>query len=81
MKKGEKEIFQRRYFEHTTVSENDLNLHLHYIHYNLLKHGLVNNIRDWEIHLSINLLNGSFYDENRGTNDDDIKNIRNLNFE
>ena len=36
--KGEKSIWQRRYFEHTIINEEDLNKHIDYIHYNPMKH-------------------------------------------
>ena len=38
IKKREKGIWQRRYWEHTIRNENDLNIHLDYIHYNSYKH-------------------------------------------
>ena len=38
IKKREKGIWQRRYWEHTIRNENDLYRHLDYIHYNPVKH-------------------------------------------
>ena len=38
LKKGEKGIWQRRYWEHTIRDEKDLYTHLDYIHYNSMKH-------------------------------------------
>ena len=32
--KKEKSIWQRRYWEHTIINEEDLNKHIDYIHYN-----------------------------------------------
>lgn len=46
-KKGELGIWQRRYWEHTIRNEIDFNKHMDYVHYNPVKHGLVNNIADW----------------------------------
>jgi len=37
--KGERGIWQSRFWEHTIRDENDLNAHLDYIHYNPVKHG------------------------------------------
>jgi len=34
----ESDIWQRRYWEHTIMSENDLYKHIDYIHYNSMKH-------------------------------------------
>ncbi len=41
-KNGEKDIWQRRYWEHFIRDEDDYLRHLEYIHYNPVKHGLVN---------------------------------------
>ena len=46
-KKGELGIWQRRYWEHTIQDEADFNQHMDYIHYNPVKHGLVNNVVEW----------------------------------
>ena len=35
-------VWQRRFWEHMLRDEEDLNRHLDYIHYNPVKHGLVN---------------------------------------
>ena len=37
--KGERGIWQRRYWEHTLRDENDFARHLDYIHFNPVKHG------------------------------------------
>lgn len=45
--KGERGIWQRRYWEHTIRDENDFARHIDYIHINPVKHGLVTRLRDW----------------------------------
>ena len=45
--KGERGIWQRRYWEHTIADEQDLQHHVDYIHYNPVKHGHVQRVRDW----------------------------------
>jgi len=45
--KGERGIWQRRYWEHTIRDERDFARHLDYIHINPVKHGLVARVRDW----------------------------------
>ena len=45
--KGERGIWQRRYWEHTIRDESDFARHVDYIHINLVKHGLVTRVRDW----------------------------------
>jgi putative transposase len=45
--KGERGIWQRRYWEHTLRDEADFVRHVDYIHYNPVKHGHVTRVRDW----------------------------------
>ncbi|MCF6249826.1 MAG: transposase [Methylococcaceae bacterium] len=40
-------IWQRRFWEHQIRDNNDYQNHVHYIHYNPVKHGLVNTVSDW----------------------------------
>jgi putative transposase len=45
--KGERGIWQRRYWEHTLRDERDFARHLDYIHFNPVKHGYVSRVMDW----------------------------------
>lgn len=45
--KGEYDLWQRRYWEHTISDELDLQRHVDYIHYNPVKHGYVSCPGDW----------------------------------
>lgn len=45
--KGERPIWQRRFWEHAIRNEDDYQKHLDYIHYNPVKHGLCAMARDW----------------------------------
>lgn len=45
--RGERGIWQRRYWEHVIVDEDDLRVHVDYIHHNPVKHGLVDRAIDW----------------------------------
>ncbi|MGR9107196.1 MAG: REP-associated tyrosine transposase, partial [Gammaproteobacteria bacterium] len=47
IKRGERGIWQRRCWEHVIRDEHDLESHIDYIHWNPVKHGLVENVRDW----------------------------------
>lgn len=47
IKKREKGIWQRRFWEHAIRDDNDLQRHVDYIHYNPVKHGLVQRVGDW----------------------------------
>jgi len=44
---GELALWQRRYWEHTIRDESDLERHVDYIHFNPVKHELVNRVCDW----------------------------------
>ena len=44
----EKEVWQRRFWEHIIRNENDWQKHMDYIHYNPVKHGLVKSPKDWK---------------------------------
>ena len=45
--KGERGIWQRRFWEHTLRDEDDYARHVDYIHFNPVKHGHVGCVRDW----------------------------------
>ena len=48
IKRGERGIWQRRYWEHLIKKEADYQAHVDYVHINPLKHGLVKQVVDWE---------------------------------
>lgn len=50
--KGERGIWQRRFWEHLIRDEKDYERHVDYIHYNPVKHGYVTSPVDW-LHSSI----------------------------
>jgi putative transposase len=45
--KGERGIWQRRYWEHTIRDKRDFARHIDYIHINPIKHGYVSRVVDW----------------------------------
>ena len=47
VKRGERGIWQRRYWEHLLRDELDFERHVDYIHWNPVKHGRVERVRDW----------------------------------
>jgi len=47
LRKQERGIWQRRYWEHCIRDERDYYSHLDYIHYNPVKHGWVQAVKDW----------------------------------
>ncbi len=40
-------IWQQRFWEHAITSEQDFRNHMDYVHYNPVKHGWVNAVKDW----------------------------------
>jgi putative transposase len=46
-RKGEKGIWQRRFYEHTIRDEDDYVTHVDYVHFNPVKHGYVSRPIDW----------------------------------
>jgi putative transposase len=46
-RRSERGIWQRRYWEHTIVTEKDYAQHIDYIHVNPRKHGYVQRVCDW----------------------------------
>ena len=47
-KKGGREVWQRRFWEHLLRNETDLSRHIEYIHFNPVKQGLVKSPYEWE---------------------------------
>jgi putative transposase len=45
--RGERGVWQRRYWEHTLRDETDFTRHLDYVHFNPIKHGHAEQVRDW----------------------------------
>ena len=78
--KGEKGVFQRRFFEHTITSEEQLNNQINYIHYNPVKHGLVNSVKDWVYSSFHKFVKQGLYENNWGSSAN-IESIKDLYFE
>ncbi len=67
-KKGERDVWQRRFWEHMIRDENDLSRHIEYIHYNPVKHGLVNSVRDYKYSSFMEYVKDGLYPPNWGEN-------------
>ena len=72
-----KKLWQNRFLEHTIRDENDLNIHLNYIHYNPVKHGY---LKDWKYFSFHKFIEQHLYDMNWGSLYN-IEIIKNLDFE
>jgi putative transposase len=47
VRRGERGIWQRRYWEHLIRDDADFRAHMDYVHFNPVKHGLVKRVCDW----------------------------------
>ena len=72
-RKGERGIWQRRYWEHTIRDERDYAAHMDYLHYNPVKHGYVENVMDWPYSTFRHHVQQGLYPENWAANDVDIR--------
>lgn len=46
-KRNERGIWQRRFWEHTITDDRDYAAHIDYIHFNPVKHGWAQTVKDW----------------------------------
>ena len=47
VRRNERGIWQRRFWEHTIRDDQDYAAHMDYIHFNPVKHGWVESVKDW----------------------------------
>jgi len=59
--KRESTIWQRRFWEHAIHSREDFQRHVDYIHYNPVKHGLVDRVSDWPYSTFHNMVQEGIY--------------------
>ncbi|MCI5136960.1 MAG: transposase [Candidatus Electrothrix sp. AR1] len=62
--KGERGIWQRRFWEHLIRDERDYTTHLDYIHYNPVKHGYVRSAAQWPYSTFHRYVEQGMYDKN-----------------
>jgi len=65
-KRGEKAVWQRRFWEHTIRDERDYRNHVEYIHYNPVKHGLVDAPCEWEFSSFMSFVQSGLYAKDWG---------------
>lgn len=78
--KKEQAIWQRRFWEHRIRNEKDFENHVNYIHYNPVKHGYVQNPKDWRYSSVHRYIKRGIIDANWGSGKstaDSLKNIGN----
>jgi putative transposase len=69
IKRGERGIWQYRYWEHLIRDENDFNNHMDYVHFNPVKHGHVEQVKDWRYSSFHKLVKTDFYPQDWGSDE------------
>jgi putative transposase len=64
--KGEKNVWQRRFWEHLIRDEEDLSNHLEYVHYNPVKHGLAESPAEWKYSSFMKYVQAGMYSRDWG---------------
>ncbi|MDC9729221.1 MAG: transposase [Methyloprofundus sp.] len=64
VKRGERGIWQRRYWEHLIRDEVDYKNHMDYLHFNPVKHGWVERAIDWQYSSFHRCISQGIYPEN-----------------
>jgi putative transposase len=64
--RGEKQIWQRRFWEHQIRDDDDYQKHMDYIHYNPVKHGYVKNPAEWRYSSFSKAVTDGLYEANWG---------------
>jgi putative transposase len=68
--RGERGIWQRRFWEHLIRDDADMQAHMDYVHFNPVKHGLVKRVVDLPISTFHELVKEGVYPPNWGGGDD-----------
>jgi len=66
LKRRERGIWQRRYWEHLIKDEQDYRAHMDYVHINPVKHDLVEQVKDWPHSTFHQLVEKGVYPEDWG---------------
>ena len=72
-KKGEQEVWQRRYWEHQIRDENDFIRHVEYIHFNPVRHELVESPGQWQFSSFHNYVRRGFYPPDWGADGNEMR--------
>jgi len=70
IKRHERGIWQRRFWEHTIRDDLDYQRHMDYIHFNPVKHGLVKSVVDWPYSTFHHLVKKGIYPLDWSSGDD-----------
>ena len=70
--RGERGIWQRRYWEHLIRDERDYQAHMDYVHINPVKHGLVKRVFDWPHSTFPRLVEAGVYPSDWGGGEEEL---------
>ncbi len=70
-RRGERGVWQRRYWEHLIRDERDYRAHMDYVHINPLKHGLVKTVAAWPYSTFHRLVGEGIYPDYWGGGNED----------
>jgi len=70
LKKEERGIWQRRFWEHMIRDQQDFNRHIEYIHFNPVKHGYVSAPKEWRYSTFHQFVKAGIYDVDFGVSND-----------
>lgn len=79
IKRKERDIWQRRFWEHTIIDEKDLFRHIDYIHYNSMKHYNIAP-KNWRFSTFNKFVQNNYYEAD-WLNLEDKYGVKNLNYE
>jgi putative transposase len=65
--RGERGIWQKRFWEHTIRDERDYRAHMDYVHFNPVKHGYVDHPAKWPHSTFLRCAQAGFYDADWAT--------------
>jgi putative transposase len=74
LKKGERGIWPRRFWEHAICDEGDYERQVDYLHYNPVKHGHVTRVADWPYSSFQRYVQSGIYNL-EGPADDNVRSI------
>ena len=75
----QKKLWQSRFWEHVIRDQDDWRRHIDYIHYNPVKHDLVESAKDWRYSSFCKFYEQGYYESGWGDSEPDL--IRGLNCE
>ncbi len=78
MKRNESGLWQRRFWDHIIRNDQDFINHLNYIHYNPVKHGLVDSPSDWPYSTFHKYVKLDFYEKDWGSDPIEFDKIQNF---